>query len=415
MHLPLFISRRYLFAKKSHNVINIISWISVVGMMVGTLAFIVILSVYNGFDSLVQSLYNTFDSDLVIKPKTGKYLDGADWVLQQIKDDPSIAAYCEVVEETVALHYRDQPVVPAIMKGVDSNFVAHSPIVNYLIQGNFALKFGEIDQAVLGRGVAASLGVNVYFIDPLYLYFPSRTASISMLNPQASLLKERLFPAGIFSVQQNFDDKYIFVPLSLARNIMEYTSEASYIELRLHPGAPLNKIQARFATLLEPYNYTLLNRYQQNETLYKMMRTEKLVITFLLLFVLLIIACNILGSIALLVMEKREDIETLKSMGASDKLIKRTFLYEGLTIAFFGTLSGMALGIALCLLQQHFGFIHMPGNFLVTAYPVEVRWGDIFAVLGSVLLIGYLAAQISIYFFILPPTSKSSTAAPKPN
>ena len=369
--------------------------------MVGTLAFIVILSVYNGFDQLVQSLYNTFDSDLVIVPKNGKYLNGSDPVLQQIKEDPSIAAYCEVVEETVALQYRDQPVVPAIMKGVDSNFVAHSPIVEHLVQGSFALKFGEIDQAVLGRGVAASLGINVNFLDPLYLYFPSRTATISMLNPQASLLKERLFPAGIFSVEQNYDSKYIFVPLSLARNLMEYTSEASYIELRLQPAAQLNKVQARFAALLEPYNYTLLNRYQQNETLYKMMRTEKLVITFLLLFVLLIIACNILGSIALLVMEKREDVETLKSMGASEALIKRTFLFEGSMIACFGALSGMALGLIICLLQQHFGFIRMPGNFIVTAYPVRVEWGDILMVTGLVLLIGYLAARGSVHFFCL--------------
>ena len=369
-------------------------------MMVGTLAFIVILSVYNGFDQLVQSLYNAFDSDLVIRPKSGKYLDGTDPVLAQIKTDPSIAAYCEVVEETVALQYRNQPVIPVTMKGIDSIFVANSPIVEHLIQGNFAIKFGEIDQAVLGRGVASSLGVNVHFIDPLYLYFVSRSAPISMINPQASLLKERLFPAGIFSVEQNYDSKYIFVPLALARTVMEYTTEASYIELRLQPEASLNKVEALFASILNSDDYVLLNRYQQNETIYKMMRTEKLVIYFLLTFVLLITACNILGSTALLVMEKREDVETLKSMGASEKLIKRTFLFEGIIISFFGTLSGLVLGLILCLVQQYFDIIPMPGNFIITAYPIVVMWGDVFAVLSSVLLIGYLAARLSIYFFL---------------
>ena len=368
-------------------------------MSVGTLAFIVILSVYNGFDQLVQSLYNTFDSDLVIRPATGKYLDGTASVLQQIKDDPSVAAYCEIVEETVALHYRDHPVVPAIMKGVDSNFIAHSPIVDHLVQGSFDLKFGEIDQAVLGRGLAASMGVNVHFIDPLYLYFPSRTATISVLNPQASLLKERLFPAGIFSVEQNYDTKYIFVPLSLARNIMEYTTEASYIELRLQSESQAKKVEARFSALLGAEDYILLNRYQQNETLYKMMRTEKLVIFFLLLFVLLIIACNILGSIALLVMEKREDVETLKNLGAPQMMIKRIFLFEGWSIALFGALSGLVLGLILCLLQQYLGIIPMPGNFIITAYPVQVQWGDIFGVLGSVLFIGYIAAHIAVKCF----------------
>ena len=367
--------------------------------MVGTFAFIVILSVYNGFDNLVHTIYNTFDSDLIIKPKTGKYLDVTDPVFSLIKEDPSVAAFCEVVEEMVALQYRDQPIVQATMKGVDSIFIAHSPLVKHLTQGSFDLKFGEIDQAILGRGIAAILGVNIHFIDPLYLYFPSRTSSVNMTNPQSSLLKERLFPAGIFSVEQKYDSKYIFVPLSLARNIMEYTTEVSYIELRLQPNVQPGKMEHRFSSLLNSGDYLLLNRYQQNETLYKMMRTEKMVITFLLLFVLLIIACNILGSIALLVMEKREDVETLKSMGASNLMIKRIFLFEGWIISIVGTLSGLLFGLILCLLQQYYGIIQMPGNFIVTAYPVKVFWGDFFTVLGSVLLIGYLASVISVRLF----------------
>ena len=405
MNVSLFIARRYLLAKKSHNVIHVISWISMLGMMVGTMAFIVILSVYNGFDQLVQSLYNTFDADFVIKPKSGKYLDGADDVLQQIKNAPEVASFCEIVEETVALQYRDHPVVPAVMKGVDDQFIAHTPLANKMIQGDFTLTFGEIDQAVLGQGLAASLGVNVHFIDPLYLYFPSRSASVSLLNPQASLIEEKLFLAGIFSVEQKYDSKYLFVPLSLSRRVLEYTSEASYIELRLHPDAPYGKVEARFAALLSPNDYTLLNRYQQNETIYKMMRTEKMVIYFLLLFVLLVITCNILSSIALLVIEKQEDVETLKSMGASHVVIKRTFLYQGWIITSLGALSGLVLGIILCFIQQHFGIMGMPGNFIIAAYPVAVQWNDIFSVLGSVLLIGYAGAALSVRLFIPPISS----------
>ena len=414
MNVPLFIARRYLFAKKSHNVINLISLISVLGMMVGTMAFIVILSVYNGFDQLVQTLYQNFDADLVIKPKVGKYIDGTDPLLQQIRQEPSLAAYCEIVEERVALQYLGSPIVTAVMKGVDSNFVNHSPLVEHIVQGQFKLKFGEIDQAVLGRGLATSLGVNVHFLDPLYLLFPSRSASISVLNPQAALLEKKLFPAGIFSVEQTYDADYFFVPLSLAQEVMEYTSEVSYIELRLHPSVPLNKVQTRFATILGSKNYVLLNRYQQNETLYKMMRTEKLVIYFLLLFVLLVITCNIIGSIALLILEKREDVKTLASMGATDAVIKRIFLFEGWLIACFGTLSGLLLGLLLCFLQQRFGLIGMPGNFIVTAYPIEVQWGDVISVLGSVWLIGYAAVRISVHFFIPKPTSSPLKSIDEP-
>ena len=362
------------------------------------MAFIVILSVYNGFDQLVQSLYNTFDADLVIKPKTGKYIDGSDPVLQQIKDDPSVVAYCEIVEETVALQYRDQPIITAVMKGIDSQFIAHSPFVEQIIYGSFSPKLGDINQAILGRGLALSLGVNVNFIDPLYLYYPTRHASINLLNPQ--LLQEKLFPSGIYTIEQNYDAKYFFVPLSLARDVMEYTTEVSYIELRLQPDSPLNKVQTRFSAIIESSDYVILNRYQQNETLYKMMRTEKLVIFFLLFFVLLIIACNILGSNALLIMEKREDVETLQSMGATSTHIKRIFLFEGWIIAFLGVLFGLLLGLLLCYLQQRFRLITMPGNFVITAYPVMVQGRDILSVLSSVLIVGYVAARLSVRFFL---------------
>jgi len=402
VNLPFFIARRYLFAKKSHNVINLISWISAFGMMAGTLAFIVVMSVYNGFDGLVQSLYNTFDADLVIKPATGKYIDGEHPIWDAMKKDPAVAAWCEVVEETVALSYRGRPIT-GVMKGVDPVFIAHTPLANHVIDGSFATHLGEIEQAVMGRGLARSLGVNIHFIDPLYLYFPSLSAPFNPLNPQAALYTEKLFPSGIFAVEQNHDSQYFFVPIATARRLMEYTTEVSHIEIRLQPGASPDKIQAAFGRMLEPQGYILQNRYQQNESLYKMMRTERLVIYFLLLFVLLIISCNILGSMALLIIEKRQDLISLQSMGAGPGLIKNIFLLEGWLISVLGACAGLALGLLLCLLQQHFGLISLPGNFVITAYPVIVRWSDVVLVLTSVLLIGYLASRISVRFFIFAP------------
>ncbi|MCL1974420.1 MAG: ABC transporter permease [Bacteroidetes bacterium] len=400
MNLPLFIARRYLFAKKSHNVINLISWITALGMMAGTLAFIVILSVYNGFDHLVQSLYNTFDADLVIKPATGKYIDGCDPLWDDIKGDPLVAAWCEIVEETVVIEYRNRSVT-AMMKGVDSIFTTHTPLIDRTTDGAFSTHLGEIPQIVMGQGLARNLGVNIHFIDPIYLYFPSLSATFNPLNPQASLHTQKLFPSGIFAVEQNYDSQYFFIPLATARQLMEYTTEVSYIEIRLQPGASTDNIQAKYRRLLEPHGYLLQNRYQQNESLYKMMRTEKIVIYFLLLFVLLIISCNILGSMALLIIEKREDMVSLQSLGASPVAIKRIFLLEGWMITVLGSFFGLIFGLLLCFLQQRFGLISLPGNFMITAYPVLVMWNDIALVLASVLLIGYLAARASVRFFIL--------------
>ena len=399
MNLPLFIARRYLFAKKSHNIINLISWITLLGMMAGTVAFIIVLSVYNGFDHLVQTLYNTFDADLVIKPATGKCVEGTDPVFEEMQRDPAVAAWCEVVEEMVVLNYRDRHAI-AVMKGVDSLFMTHTPLAKYITDGRFAIWFGDIEQAVIGRSLARSLGINIRFLDPLYLYFFNRTASFNPLHPQAALQTERLFPSGIYAVEQHYDARYFFIPITMARRVMEYTTEASYIEIRLQPGTVVEKIEAKYRKILEEQGYLLQNRYQQNETLYKMMRTEKLVIYFLLLFVLLIISCNILGSMALLIIEKREDLATLQSLGATNAMVKRIFLLEGWLISVFGAVAGLILGLLVCFLQQTFGIISMPGNFVITAYPIVIQWSDVALVLTSVLLIGYLAARISVRFFM---------------
>jgi ABC-type transport system, involved in lipoprotein release, permease component len=361
--------------------------------MAGTLALIVILSTYNGFDRLVQSLYNTFNSDLLVTPVRGKTLDGSLAVFQQIRQDADVAAYCEVVEETVFLQYRGRQAV-GIMKGVDSIFQAHSPLKQHIIKGEFTLQLGDIEQAAMGYHLAAGLGVGVYFIDPLYLSFPRRDASFNPLQPQASLQTEKLFPVGVFSVDQNYDTQYLFVPLATARRLLDYSTECSSLEIGLQPSADKKAAQGRISGLLGS-DYVVKNRYQQNETLYKMMHTEKVIIYFLLLFMVLIIACNIIGSLTMLIIEKKDDTETLQSLGANPALIKGIFIWEGWLISALGALIGMVLGLLLCFLQQQFGMISLPGSFAVTAYPIQVLWTDVLAVMGGVLGIGYIAARIT--------------------
>ena len=361
--------------------------------MAGTLALIVILSAYNGFDRLVQSLYNTFDSDLLVLPAQGKTLDGSLEVFQQIQRDARISAYCEVVEETVFLQYRGRQAVGTI-KGVDSVFQSHSPIAQRIVKGEFALQLGDIEQAVMGYNLAAGLGVGVYFIDPLHLSFPRRDAAFNPLQPQASLLTEKLFPVGVFSVDQRYDAQYLFVPLAAARRLLDYTAECTSLEIGLQPTADKKAVQEYISQLLGP-EYVVKNRYQQNETLYKMMHTEKVIIYFLLLFMVLIIACNIIGSLTMLIIEKKDDTDTLRSLGAKPSLIKGIFIWEGWLISAVGAFIGMALGLLLCFLQQQFGLISLPGSFAVTAYPIQVLWTDVLAVMAGVLGIGYIAARIT--------------------
>ena len=230
--------------------------------------------------------------------------------------------------------------------------------------------------------------------DPLFLSFPRRDAVFNPLLPQAALNTQKLFPSGIFSTDQDYDSKYLFVSLATARGLLDYEAECTALELGLREGANQKAVQERISRILGP-EYVVKNRHQQNETLYKMMRTEKVIIYFLLLFMVLIIACNIIGSLTMLIIEKKDDTETLKSLGAKPSLIKGIFIWEGWLISAGGSLIGLVLGLLLCFLQQQFGLISLPGSFAVTAYPIQVLWTDVLAVMAGVLGIGYLAARIT--------------------
>ncbi len=404
MHLPLFIAKRYLFAKKSHNVINIISLISAGGIALGTLSLIIILSVYNGFEELIKSLYSNNESDLLILPAEGKSFNPRTAEFYKIRENIGIAQFCEIVEENVFVKYGSKEAV-ATIKGVDSSYVSDTNIGNYIIEGKFSLYDGELPQAIVGKNVASNLGLRTHFVEPIYLYFPSRYGSISMLNPASSLNLIKVFPSGIFAIEQNFDKKYIFIPIAYARELLELDNEATSVEVFTKNGTDIGQLKKEFSKNLGT-GFVIKDRYEQNETLYKMMKSEKLSIYLILLFVLIIISCNLFGSLSMLIIEKEDDVETLRSLGAKDKLIRRIFLFEGWMISLTGLFIGLILGLLICLAQQQFGIIKMPGNFIIDSYPVVISPWDILSTIGGVGLIGYFAAKLPL--IIMKNNSKIS-------
>ena len=395
MRLAPFIAKRYLFAKKSHNVINIISAISAIGMAIGTAALIIILSVYNGFDSLVRSLMSNVEPDLMITPVTGKTFvpEGKtyDWIYEQ----PAVKNMCCVLQEQVFINYDGKQSL-AKAKGVDWIYEEESPIHNHIKEGEFKLHKGEIPMAAVGAGLAHEMGIRTHFLSPIEIYYPSRTRRISMVNPAASIESINIWPSCLFSVNSDIDHDLIILPIEQMRELLEYKYEVSAVEIRTMDGTSAKdqqKLQEEIASRLGP-EFKVRNRFQQNESLYKMMKYEKMAIYMILIFVIIIIAFNIFGSLTMLMIEKREDIMTLRSMGAGESLIRRIFILEGWMISLSGLAAGMISGIGFSLLQQHFGFIKMPGHFVVQAYPIILSWSDILITAAGVALIGYLIALI---------------------
>ena len=392
--MPLFIARRYLFAKKSHNVINIISLISATGVALGTMALIIILSVYNGFEELIKSLYNSYEPDLLILPASGKTFAADSDIFTKIKNSPKVYTFSEVIEENVFLRYRDEEAI-ATIKGIDSSFLKNSNLEKFIVDGSFNIYHGELEQAVIGRGIASRLGINIHFVDPLYMYFPSGKNDISLINPAASLNSEKVFPSGIFSIEMGLDKKFIFLPINVARRLLDYTNQVTSIEVNIKKRVESEVFQKEVSRALGKA-FIIKNRYQQKETIYKMMKSEKLSIFIILIFILTIISFNIYGSLSMLILEKRTDIETFKSIGANEKSVNKIFLYEGWLISLFGIAAGAILGITITLLQKYFGIVSMPGSFIVDSYPVVLKLSDIMLSVIGVALIGYLAARLPL-------------------
>lgn len=397
MHLPLFIARRYLFAKKSHNVINIISAISAVGMAIGTAALIIILSIYNGFDELVKSTLSNVEPDILITPAKGKVFIPNGETFDRIRQNPLIDEYDLILQENVFVDYDGHQGI-AKAKGVDSAFEAESPLAEHITNGEFSLHKGQLPQMVVGAGLAYKMGMNPAFLASAELYFPIRDRNFSLANPAASIETVRMRPSGIFSVNQQIDDDLMIVPIEEMRKLLGYEEEVSGVEIRLAEGSTAKDIRSAIKHIQKELGpeFKVLDRFRQNPSLYKMMRYEKAAIFLILIFVIIIIALNIFGSITMLIIEKKDDIETYRSLGATDQMLRRTFTLEGWLISLLGLAAGLVIGIGFSLAQQNFGFIKMPGSFLVNAYPVILQWQDVLATIIGVALIGYIIALLPV-------------------
>lgn len=386
------IARRYLFSKKSHNAINIISAISASGIAIGTMALIVVLSVFNGFENLISDMFSNFDPDLKITLVKGKTFQVDTEDFEQVRKLKSIAFFTEIVEENALLRFKDKQ-MPAKIKGVSPSFRQMSQIDQIIFDGKFELNDGAFERAVPGIGVASILGLGAHFIDPLYIYAPKRTSNINLIRPENSFNQMATFVSGIFSVQQlQYDDQYVLVSINLARELFEYQNNTvSAIELKLNKNADSEIVKAEISKLIGN-KYLIKNRYEQQESFFKIMKIEKWITFLILCFILLIASFNVIGSLSMLIIEKKQDIETLRSIGANNLTVRYIFLFEGWLIAIVGSLSGIILGSILCVAQEKIGFLKLGSGYVVDSYPVVTNVTDVLLVFITVLLMGFVAA-----------------------
>ena len=390
MNLALRFARRYLFAKKSTNAINIITGISIFGVAVGTAALILVMSVFNGFEDLITGLLSNFNPDIKVTPVSGKTFRTDTAQLRTLRALPGVAYVSQTVEEIAFFSYEDNQDF-GILKGVDEYYNRVNRIDSTIVEGNYAFARGWRPTLVLGSGMRNKLAVSVDdYLEPVQVYMAKRGRVATLSDP---FRKASAFPTGTFRFQQEFDEQYILSSLDFARDLLRYEDEVSQLEIMLDPAADPVATQARITEVLGPAYY-VRDRYQQEEAFLKLMRLEKWIGFALLCLTLLLIAFNIVGALWMIVLEKRSDIAILKSMGATDRLVRNIFLSEGLLLCFIGMAIGMAVAVVLYLLQKEFGLVPIPLGFAVDSYPISMRPGDFFFVVLAVAVIALLASVL---------------------
>ncbi len=403
MRPELYIARRYLVARKSLGVIHAISTLSAIGMAVGTAALILILSVYNGFDRVIEQSLSDLSPDVLVTPATGKFFVPSGPAFDALLEDPRVEQICSVVEEQVFVAYGGRQQL-ARAKGVDAVYEAESRLADHVVEGIFALHDGSLPQAAIGVALAREMGIRPHFVDPLTLYYPRRGARIPLAGPAAALGSVKLHPAALLSVNATTDEELIVVPIDQMQHLLGLTDEVSGIELRLASTAAgrgsgsANRAGQKFLRELQELlgpDFLVQDRVQQQPALYKMMRYEKLAIYLILLFVVIIIASNIFGSLSMLSISKRGDMETLRALGANDRLVRRIFVWEGWLVSLIGLAAGLLVGVALTLVQQHFGLVKMPGGFFLQAYPVVLQPADILWTALGVAAVGFAVSLLA--------------------
>lgn len=395
MKYELLISRRYLFSKKSHNAINIVSLIAVVGVAVATMAMVIVMSVFNGFQGLVADLFTGFDAELRITPKQGTTIPLDDERVKVLMDSKDVAVLTPIVEgQALAVAGDVQKVV--MLKGVSDNFTSQSNIRDALYgDAEPILHVDVLEYCIPGLQLCNQLGLPLYFSQPLQIYAPKRGERVNMANPQSSFNRNELLASGlVFSVHQvKYDSEYILCSIGFAQRLFDYEGQATALEVKLAPGGSRENIEAILGS-----SFKTQNRYEQQEDVFRIMQIEKLISYAFLCFILLVACLNIMGSLKMLMIEKQDNIGTLSALGSTDRQIRRIFVLEGLMIILGGALVGMTIAIALCLLQQHFGFIRMgesEGSFIIDAYPVVVEAADLLTVLATVLVLGFFSVVLA--------------------
>ncbi|WP_277232993.1 FtsX-like permease family protein [Phocaeicola salanitronis] len=401
MNFPFYIARRYLFSKKSHNAINVISAISVCGVALATLALVCTLSVFNGFQDLVASFFTAFDPELKITAVRGKVFDGQDPRVLALKQMPEVAVYSESLEDNAMVQYQGRQAM-AVIKGVEDNFDRLTPIDSILFgRGSLTLHDEVADYAIPGIQLLSALGSGIRFLDPLEIYAPKRGAKVNVANPSAAFVSGNLFSSGlVFAVnQEKYDASYILTSLAFARRLFQYDTEVSSVNLRLKPDADIDAVKRKLQDRLGE-EFRVQDRYEQQADTYRIMRVEKLISYLFLTFILVIACFNVIGSLSMLIIDKREDVVTLRNLGADDNQIVRIFLFEGRMISFFGAFIGVVSGLLLCWIQQTFGLIRLgsSGSFVVDAYPVSVEAMDVIIVFITVLLVGFLSVWYPVRY-----------------
>lgn len=402
MNFPFFIARRYLFSKKKTHAINIISFISVLGVAVATTALVIVLSVFNGFHDLVAGYFTNFDPQLKVVPVKGKTAPADDPILTKIRHLPEVEVATETLQDMALAVYNGHQTMVTI-KGVDDNFADLTHITEILYgDGQFQLHTANLEFGTPGIRVASDLGTGARWKDYLRIYAPRRQGQLDMANPQDGFVVDSLLSDGVvFAVKQKkYDANYIITSLGFARRLFDGQGMVSALELRLKPGSDFNAVKKEMQEIAGA-KYNVLDRFEQQADTYKIMRIEKLMAYIFLTFILVVACFNIIGSLSMLIIDKKDDVVTLRNLGATDKDINRIFLFEGRMISVFGALLGIAVGLLLCLLQQQFGLVKMgdDGAFIVNAYPVSVHYSDILVIFFTVIAAGWLAVYYPVRAF----------------
>ena len=392
MRPDLYIARRYLTARKSLGVIHAISLLSTIGMAVGTAALVLILSVYNGFNRIIGESLSDLSPDVLVTPAHGKYFVPEGPAFDALMADSRISQICSVVEEEVFISYGGRQEL-ARAKGVDAVYEEETLLRTHVVDGYFSLHEGDLPQAAVGAALARNMGIRPHFVEPLILYYPRRGARIPLAGPGAALGSIKVYPSALLSVNATTDEELLIIPLEQMRQLLGLGDEVSGVEIRL-TGTADRRTLRELQDLLGP-DYLVRDRYRQQPDIYKMMRYEKLAIYLILLFVMLIIASNIFGSLSMLAIAKQEDMQTLRALGADGRLRRRIFIWEGCLVSLTGMGAGLLTGVVLTLVQQHFGIIKMPGGFFLQAYPVVLQVSDLLWITLGVGAIGFLITLLS--------------------